>query len=182
MSLVPKKQQAKRSTWRKPSITCLIRIGRKLLAVFNVEARKSSERGWNNCRRASNRGVCSRSPWGKDGSIQHKFLILEEIRLDFPSFSFAKLKGNWSGSCHFISLKKIYCYYSILPSAERWRQLPKQLVSVIKSLTGVDALDGVIKSLTGVDGVIKSLTGMDGLKEALHHPESKGVSTCPLYW
>ena len=30
------------------------------------EACKSSERGWNDSRRASNCGVCSRSPWGED--------------------------------------------------------------------------------------------------------------------
>ena len=50
MGLVPKE----RSTGRKPSITCLIRIRREVLAVINVDARKSSERGRNDCRRASN--------------------------------------------------------------------------------------------------------------------------------
>ena len=54
MGLVPKERLAKRSTGRKSSITCLIRIGREVLAVINVEARKSSERGQNDCKRASN--------------------------------------------------------------------------------------------------------------------------------
>jgi hypothetical protein len=57
-------------------------------------------------------GFAPDHPGGKTVSRQHKFLISENILLDTPSFSFAKLKGNWSGWCHFISLKTIYCSYS----------------------------------------------------------------------
>ena len=61
MGLVPKEQ---RTIGTKPSK--FLDSWAPLCFESGREACKSSECGWNDSRRASNRGDCSRSPWGKD--------------------------------------------------------------------------------------------------------------------